>query len=75
MLLERIGLVPDICGTSPAKTMAVKPLGAAWTLCGKQKKIKTTGRHAAAILMGTVAPATGDVMGEQYAASTAETFH
>ena len=49
-------------------------IGATWALCGKQKKIKTTGRHAAAILMGTVAPATGDVIVEQYAESTAETF-
>ncbi len=50
-------------------------MGAAWTLCGKQKKIKTTGRHAAAILMGTVAPATGDVIVKEYEESTANTFH
>lgn len=50
-------------------------IGATWTLCGKQKKIKTTGRHAAAILMGTVAPATGDVIVKEYEESTANTFH
>ena len=49
--------------------------GATWFLRGHQKKVRTTGRHAAAILMGTVAPATGDVIVEEYEESTADTFH
>ena len=49
-------------------------IGTTWFLRGQQKKVRTTGRHAAAILMGTVAPATGDVIVREYPESTTSTF-
>ena len=48
----------------------IKPLGLPGRYAGSRKRFK----QPAAILMGTVAPAIGDVIGEQYAASIAEAF-
>lgn len=49
-------------------------IGTTWFLRGQPKKVRTTGRHAAATLMGAVAPATGDVVVREYLESTAATF-
>ncbi len=48
-------------------------MGATWRHTGSRRRLKPPAATRAAILRGAVAPATGDVMGEQYAESTAET--
>jgi transposase len=49
-------------------------IGATWYLQGHQKRVLTTGRHAAAILFGAVAPATGQVVIAEADQATAQTF-